>query len=82
MVKQQNQEKQSFSGPENLEKIFDPFYSSKSDKGTGLGLFITYGIVQKLGGQIKVKSELGVGTTFIVTLPINYKGEPIQNGEN
>lgn len=56
----------------DLEKIFDPFYSSKKEHGTGLGLFITYGIVQKLGGTIEADSMLGKGSTFIITLPSNF----------
>jgi two-component system NtrC family sensor kinase len=59
---------------ENLQKIFDPFFSTKRDSGgTGLGLSITYGLVQRLGGQIAAGSELGKGTTFTVTLPIETK---------
>jgi len=55
---------------DQLTHIFDPFFTTKKGAGTGLGLSITYGIVQKLGGQIGVKSALGEGTTFTVTLPI------------
>jgi two-component system NtrC family sensor kinase len=55
---------------ENLEHIFEPFYTTKGKYGTGLGLSITYGIVEKLGGDIKVKSKLGEGTKFSVHLPI------------
>ncbi|MBU1495241.1 MAG: ATP-binding protein, partial [Actinobacteria bacterium] len=54
---------------ENLTHIFEPFYTTRSN-GTGLGLSITYGIVEKLGGQIETKSEVGVGTSFKVTLPV------------
>ncbi len=54
---------------ENLEHIFEPFYSTKGKYGTGLGLSITYGIVQKLGGEIKVESQVGQGTIFTVILP-------------
>jgi len=55
---------------EHLEHIFEPFYTTKKE-GTGLGLSITYGIVEKLGGSIIVKSKLGVGTSFTITLPVN-----------
>jgi two-component system NtrC family sensor kinase len=50
------------------EKIFDPLFTTKPD-GTGLGLFISAGIVKKLGGKISVASEPGKGTTFTVELP-------------
>ena len=55
---------------DQLGQIFDPFFTTKKGAGTGLGLSITYGIVQKLGGQISVNSKVGEGTCFIVTLPI------------
>lgn len=55
---------------ENLAHIFEPFFTTKKEYGTGLGLSITYGIVEKLGGQISVKSQIGQGTSFTVTLPI------------
>jgi signal transduction histidine kinase len=55
---------------DNLGRIFDPFFTTKKGAGTGLGLSITYGIVQKLGGDISVTSKLGEGTCFTVTLPI------------
>jgi two-component system NtrC family sensor kinase len=54
---------------EHLSRIFDPFFTTKKGAGTGLGLSITYGIVQKLGGDIQVQSEVGEGTRFTVTLP-------------
>jgi two-component system NtrC family sensor kinase len=54
---------------EHLSRIFDPFFTTKKGMGTGLGLSITYGIVQKLGGEIHVQSEVGAGTRFTVTLP-------------
>ena len=54
---------------ENLKHIFDPFFSTKGEKGAGLGLSITYGIVQKLGGRLDVESKKGVGSRFTVTLP-------------
>jgi len=55
---------------ENLEKIFEPFFTTKSPgNGTGLGLFIIKGIIEKLGGEIDVASRIGVGTTFCITFP-------------
>jgi two-component system NtrC family sensor kinase len=57
----------------DLKKIFEPFFTTKKGGGTGLGLSITYGIVKKLGGEISVKSKLGLGTSFTVTLPEERK---------
>lgn len=66
---------------EDLSKIFEPFFTTKEKgKGTGLGLTITYGLVQKLGGKISVKSKKNEGTTFIVTLPILIQKE-VKEGE-
>ncbi len=53
---------------DGVEKIFEPFYTTK-DKGTGLGLAIVFNIIQKHRGEIRVKSEEGKGTVFIITLP-------------
>ena len=55
---------------EHLSKIFDPFFTTKeAGTGTGLGLAVTYGIIQRHEGTIKVKSEVGKGTTFVIKLP-------------
>ena len=55
---------------ENMKKIFEPFFSTKPPgEGTGLGLFVTRGIVEKLCGSIEVESRLGDGTRFYVNLP-------------
>ena len=57
---------------ENLRHIFEPFFSTKREgKGTGLGLWVSQGIVQQHGGQMKVRSRPGRGTTFTVALPID-----------
>jgi two-component system, NtrC family, sensor kinase len=54
----------------NMQRIFDPFYTSKEvGKGTGLGLSVSYGIVKAHGGQIEVESTVGAGSTFRVFLP-------------
>ena len=63
--------------PDDIQKkIFEPFYTTKEvGKGTGLGLTVSYGFVEKLKGEIKVKSNVGSGSTFIITIPIRSQTE-------
>ena len=57
--------------PENITKIFDPFFTTKDvGRGTGLGLAVCYGILSEHGGRLDVRSTVGVGTTFTITLPV------------
>ena len=61
--------------PEHLHRIYDPFFTTKTKpqegqhKGTGLGLAVSYGIMQEHAGKIHVESELGVGTAFRLEFP-------------
>jgi signal transduction histidine kinase len=57
-----------------IPHIFDPFFSTKGEGGTGLGLSVSYGIIKNHKGDITVKSKVGEGTTFTIRLPIN-RGE-------
>ena len=63
---------------EHLPHIFEPFFSTKDEKGTGLGLWVSQGIVQAHGGSIKLRSREGRGTTFSVALPIRG---PTEHGD-
>jgi signal transduction histidine kinase len=56
---------------EVLAKIFEPFYSTKGDHGTGLGLSASHGIIENHDGSINVKSEVGKGTRFELVLPLH-----------
>ena len=68
--------------PENLAKIFDPFFTTKPEgKGVGLGLAVSFGIVQAHGGEIEVQSKVGEGTTFTITLPLQQPSQPVEPGE-
>jgi signal transduction histidine kinase len=62
-----------------LGNIFDPFYTSKP-KGTGLGLSVSHGIIERHGGRIDVKSEVGQGSTFTVSLPCEVRNQQPKAG--
>jgi two-component system NtrC family sensor kinase len=64
---------------EDLPHIFEPFYTTKRDgKGTGLGLAVTYGIIERHGGTIRVSSRVHSGTTFSISLP-RHSAEQLQS---
>ena len=59
--------------PEYMDKLFDPFFTTKpAGEGTGLGLSVSIGIVERHGGKIRVESEPGQGAAFFIQLPCNY----------
>ena len=66
--------------PEDVvDKCMDPFFSTKGEMGTGMGLAMVYGIMQRHNGEYEITSEVGKGTTFTIRLPINTdEGEPKQ----
>ncbi len=64
---------------ENLKQIFDPFFTTKEvGEGTGLGLSISYSIVKQYGGEVRVQSSPGVGSSFSVVLPLAVHFEPLR----
>jgi len=65
--------------PETLQRIFEPFYTTKGLRGTGLGLWVSKEIIAKHRGTMRVKSKLGVGTTFSVFLPFQRATESRAN---
>jgi signal transduction histidine kinase len=56
--------------PEFLRTAFEPFVTTKGEKGTGLGLWIVRGILQNHGGKLRVRSRVGQGTVFMIDLPV------------
>jgi two-component system NtrC family sensor kinase len=66
--------------PDVLPRVFDPFFSTKGPRGTGLGLAVSWGIIESHGGRIDVESAVGRGSRFIVRLPLDESGNPKLEG--
>lgn len=67
---------------QNMDKIFDPFFSTKAQKGFGLGLSVTYGIIKNHGGSVDVQSNEGEGTCFTILLPLENRGQDQGEGRD
>ena len=65
---------------QNLTKIFEPFYSTKDQKGIGLGLSVVWGIIDKHQGTISVESELNRGSTFTIRIPVSQTAGILKEG--
>jgi two-component system NtrC family sensor kinase len=61
--------------PEDLPRIFEPFFTTKGNHGTGLGLAVSWGIVEAHGGSLEVQSEPDQGTRFMLRLPTTAESE-------
>jgi len=70
--------------PAEIQKnIFEPFFTTKAiGKGTGLGLSVSYGIIKEHGGEIKVESVVGCGTTFVIILPLEKTPSPADTSDS
>jgi two-component system, NtrC family, sensor kinase len=68
--------------PDDIKRVFEPFFSTRTQTGgTGLGLSITHSLVQELGGNIAVESQLGQGTRFNITLPLRADAAKVKTNE-
>ncbi|MFD2443461.1 ATP-binding protein [Bacillus sp. CGMCC 1.16607] len=67
---------------DQLDRLGEPYYSTKGSGGTGLGMMVVYSIVRAMKGSIKVESEVGVGTTFLFKFPTNKDSSEISAEEN
>lgn len=63
------------------QRCLEPFFSTKGEKGTGLGLAMVYGIVRRFGGTVDIESELGKGTTFVLRFPVLTEADRSMQGE-
>jgi PAS domain S-box-containing protein len=61
---------------ETKRRLFEPFFTTKMNQGTGIGMSVSYAIINKFGGEIQVESEEGIGTSITILLPFSDKREP------